>query len=332
MAKKKQEEAPKGAPAWMATFSDLMNLLLCFFVLLFSMSTVDAKKFEQIAASFSKTFSIFTSGDIAIGEGNLIGNGISQLNDLDDYINNTGYMSIEDPNEDNKEQEEEQLESAMEEEGMKQSEDLAEKIEEAMEELNLKNDVSMDVTAQYVQLTMRGSLLFNSGSADLKEESYNVLDRIGVVLERYSTGTIEIEGHTDNVPIHTAKFPGNDELSSARALSVFHYLISTTALDPMNVKHAGRGEYVPVADNNTPEGRAMNRRVEIRIYNQLSSSFDGSASTQSDEAVPSPEEAQDGETIQSETVASEETLQTETTGQETEDNSQIQESVANPGE
>ena len=138
MAKKKQEEAPKGAPAWMATFSDLMNLLLCFFVLLFSMSTVDAKKFEQIAASFSKTFSIFTSGDIAIGEGNLIGNSISQLNDLDDYINNTGYMSIEDPNEDNKEQEEEQLESAMEEEGMKQSEDLAEKIEEAMEELNLK--------------------------------------------------------------------------------------------------------------------------------------------------------------------------------------------------
>ena len=90
MAKKRQEEPPKGSPAWMATFSDLMNLLLCFFVLLFSMSTVDAQKFEAVAASFSQTFSIFEAGATAIGDGILISNGVSQLNELDKYINSTG--------------------------------------------------------------------------------------------------------------------------------------------------------------------------------------------------------------------------------------------------
>ena len=90
MAKKRQEEPPKGSPAWMSTFSDLMNLLLCFFVLLFSMSTVDAQKFEAVAASFSQTFSIFEAGATAIGDGILICNGVSQLNELDKYINSTG--------------------------------------------------------------------------------------------------------------------------------------------------------------------------------------------------------------------------------------------------
>ena len=95
MAKKQKEElTPPGAPAWQSTFSDLMNLLLCFFVLLFSMSSVDAQKFEEVAASFSQTFSIFTAGATAIGDGMLISNGVSQLNALDEYINSTGYEAF----------------------------------------------------------------------------------------------------------------------------------------------------------------------------------------------------------------------------------------------
>ena len=90
MARKRQEDPPKPGAAWMNTFADLMNLLLCFFVLLFSMSTVDAQKFELIAASLNETFSIFTAGATAIGDGVLISNGVSQLNELDQYINSTG--------------------------------------------------------------------------------------------------------------------------------------------------------------------------------------------------------------------------------------------------
>ena len=94
MAKnRRQEEAPKGSPAWMATFSDLMNLLLCFFVLLFSMSSVDEAKYEELVVSLSNSFSIFDGGGSAIGEGVLISSGVSQLNELDDYMNDMGCAS-----------------------------------------------------------------------------------------------------------------------------------------------------------------------------------------------------------------------------------------------
>ena len=267
MAKKKQEEAPKGSPAWMATFSDLMNLLLCFFVLLFSMSSIDAAKYEQVVASFNQTFSVLNGGATAIGDGILISNGVSQLNELDDYINSTGKMDEGQIVDDDLANVQEKMEEAK----MEESEEMAEKIQEAVDEKDLGSEIDIDFTSQYVQLTLKGALLFDSGSTLLKEEAKPVLDQVGIVLERYAEGTIEIEGHTDNVPMSGAKYSNNDELSSGRALSVFDYLLSVTNLDPARVKHAGRGEYVPVADNATPEGRTRNRRVEIKIYNSLSS-------------------------------------------------------------
>ena len=277
MAKRKEDEVKPGAPAWQSTFADLMNLLLCFFVLLFSMSTVDAQKFEMIAASFNQTFSIFTAGATAIGDGILISNGVSQLNELDQYINSTGKMDNgETVSEDvaSASGEAEALEEAMEklaEAEMEESEELAEMIQEAVDEKDMNKEIDIEFTAQYVQLTLKGSLLFDSGSTELKPDALPVLDQVGVILERYAQSTIEIEGHTDNVPMSGAKYSNNDELSSGRALSVFNYLLSTANLDPALVKHSGRGEYVPVADNSTPEGRTMNRRVEIKIYNSLSS-------------------------------------------------------------
>lgn len=262
MSRKKEEEQAPGSPAWMATFSDLMNLLLCFFVLLFSMSSVDVEKWQQMVASFSNNFSVFSGGASAIGDGYLISNGVSQLNELDDYINSTGKTaeSEEFVNE-LKEFEEKQLAAA---------EQLAEEIEEAVEESQFADEIDVDFTAQYVSLTLNGALLFDSGSAELKEEAKPLMDKIGQLLARYAQSTIEIEGHTDNVPIHNARFADNNELSSFRALSVFNYFMETTFLDPATIKHSGRGEYLPVADNSTPEGRAQNRRVEIKIYHSLS--------------------------------------------------------------
>lgn len=260
--KKKVEEQAPGSPAWMATFSDLMNLLLCFFVLLFSMSSLDVEKWQQVAASFSDNFSVFNSGASAIGDGILISNGVSQLNELDDYINSVGKMEDSDTEaEELKEFEEKQLAEA---------ERLAEQIEEAVDESEFANEIDIDFTSQYVSLTLNGALLFDSGSAEVKEEAKPLMDKVGQLLSRYAQSTIEIEGHTDNVPIHNARFADNNELSSFRALSVFNYFMETTFLDPAMIKHSGRGEYLPVADNATPEGRAQNRRVEIKIYHSLS--------------------------------------------------------------
>lgn len=270
MAKRKEDTPPAGSPAWMATFSDLMNLLLCFFVMLFSMSTLEESKLHELVAAMNNTFSIFNSGATAIGEGILISNGVSQLNELDQYINSTGKTA--DSKNDGEKLEEfdkspEALEQMLAEEKLQTNEELAERVEEALNENAIGDEVDVSFTAQYIQLSMKGALLFDSGSAQLKEGAKVTLDKVGMILEQYSTGTIEIEGHTDNVPIHTAQYPSNEELSSARALGVFYYLVENTSLDPASVKHSGMGERAPVADNSTEEGRSRNRRVEIRILN-----------------------------------------------------------------
>ncbi len=267
MAKKRRpDEAPPPA-LWKDTFADLMNLLLCFFVLLFSMSTVEEEKWEQVVQSLNSSFSIFSGGAQAVGDGMLVSNGVSQLNELDQYINSTGKTA------ENKEEatDFDEMQNKVEEAQMEASEELAEKIAEAVNENNLDGEIDIEFTSQYVELTLNGSILFDSGSVELKKEALPVLDKVGLILEKYSSSVIEIEGHTDNVPMSGAKYSNNDELSSGRALSVFDYLLDVTSLNPAMIKHAGRGEYMPIADNSTPEGRAKNRRVEIRIYNSLSS-------------------------------------------------------------
>lgn len=267
---RKEDPPPAGSPAWMATFGDLMNLLLCFFVLLFSMSSVDAQKFELIAASFNDAFSIFSAGATAIGDGILVSNGVSQLNELDQYVSSMGKGESGEDIEDDTSESLNEAAKAIEEIKLGQSEQLAELVTEALAERDIEGDVAIEFTAQYVQLTLNGALLFDSGSVELKEEAIPLLDHISAILQRYQQGMIEIEGHTDNVPMSGVKYSNNDELSQGRALSVFNYIIEHTSLDPANVKNAGRGEYAPIADNSTPEGRAKNRRVEIRIYNSLS--------------------------------------------------------------
>ena len=309
------EEPPKGAPAWQSTFADLMNLLLCFFVLLYAFSSTDVDKFEAIAASMSKAFSIFDPGGESVGEGDAVGNGVSQLSNVSEMVtslgkNTTGNSDNKDYNEEgmgeetfesesfskedlaNGEEENqapdvnehesdsdsdgrqqitnEQAKEQLEESGIKESEELAERIEESVNEEDLSKQIDIDFTSQYVSLTMNGSLLFDSGSATIKDTATVTLDKVGKILETYADSTIEIEGHTDNVPISNSQFHNNDELSDARALSVFSYFRDNSDLDPAMIKHTGRGSYVPIADNGTPEGRQLNRRVEIRIYNQLS--------------------------------------------------------------
>ena len=288
MGKKKEEAPPPGSPAWMATFSDLMNLLLCFFVLLFSMSTIDEAKLAEIIASMNSSFSVFSGGATSIGEGILISNGVSQLNELAEYINSTGATAESDSDTDQVQEYDTQsggmeqteitdsasqgsaLEEALEQveaANLQSNEELAEIIGEAVSESQLSDQIDVSFTSQYVMLTMKGSILFTPGSATLNPDCKPVLDKVATILERYAKGEIEINGHTDNVPMNSAQFPSNEELSDARALSVFYYLVETSSLNPSLMKHSGYGERQPIADNSTEAGRARNRRVEIRIYN-----------------------------------------------------------------
>ena len=215
---------------------------------------------------------------MAIGKGALIGDGVSQLTELSSYITSMGIaQSGEDSDEEEdavgEKDQKEKLEAA-EAEQLEASKELAEKIEAALEENEIQNQVSLNYTSQYVELTIQGSILFDSGKVDIKPDAIPVVEKVGQILESYAGGNVDIEGHTDNVPMSSGgKYSNNDELSSGRALSIFNYFVENTNLDPANLIHTGRGEYDPIADNSTDEGRARNRRVEIRIYNKLSASY-----------------------------------------------------------
>ena len=272
MARKKREPEAKPAAGWITTFSDLMNLLLCFFVLLFSMSTVDAEKFQMVIASLQSSLSIMPAGSMSIGEGEMVGNGISQLPNIDVYFETS---SGEDGDSQGGKTEETATETDVaeqyKEQALAESEQMAEQIEQQIEAGGLQNQVEVDFNAEYVKLTLNGAILFDSAKANIREDAQPLIAKIGTILESYDSNVIEIEGHTDNVPIHSSKYENNNVLSMYRALSVADFIRDNTTLDPALIKSSGRGEYVPVADNTTEEGRARNRRVEIKVYNSYNS-------------------------------------------------------------
>ena len=281
MARKKHEEPPVNTGGWMNTFADLMNLLLCFFVLLFSMSSINEEKWQQVVASFSQNFNVLDGGSPGITDGMLIASGASQLTELSEY-----YASLKDAEDskghgdgDGKEEMpptipgKDNIEDAMDtigQAGMEESEHMGEVIEEYLENTATSDAVEVKVTQNYVCLNMKGALLFNSASADLTPEAMKVLDSVSGILKMYEENIIEIEGHSDNIPIVHELYTTNDVLSTYRALAVFNYLVEDCGVSPVNLKHSGRGEYCPIASNDTAEGRAQNRRVEIKIYNSYS--------------------------------------------------------------
>ena len=165
----------------------------------------------------------------------------------------------------------EDAKEALEEAGASESESIAEEIENKLAEYGLQDQVEVEFNANYVMITINGALLFDSGKAELTEDALTIVDNLSKILSQYDNNIIEIEGHTDNVPMKSHTYANNDVLSMYRALYVADRIRQVTNLNPAYIKSAGRGQYVPIADNSTAEGRARNRRVEIKIYNSYSS-------------------------------------------------------------
>lgn len=313
MARKKKVSGGGGDNApWLATFADLMNLLLCFFVLLFSLSTVSEQKFEEVSISMANSFGVFEGGGSAIdGKGKLISAGVSQLREIDQFLNymekspdgtstsdnsakssdakksTSGSQEIldtkanaegiqegskgADAQTENDSQSIRDALSVLQNATRNETENMYHKTEDLSEKYKLLNyaELSLDSNYQYVQLTIRGSVLFDSGSADIKKEAYSIFDNIGKILDKFPGHYIEVTGHTDNMPISNSNYSNNNWLSSARALNAATYLIDDCGIDPNYMKYSGRGEYDPIASNKTAAGRAKNRRIEIKIYNRF---------------------------------------------------------------
>ena len=250
MSKRRSEDSPApGAPAFMNTYGDMVTLLLTFFVLLLSFSSIDEDAFRALIESFgyTTTFSIVqTGGRNRVMD--LMGNGIMDMPTLAQRRDAEVEQRTPQP------------------EVQRELSQMASDFMTYFAENNLADNVRVEVHEFYVLLDLGNHILFDSGRAVLRPEAYEVLDIIGQQLTTtYLANEIEITGHTDNVPISTPQFPSNWQLSTARAHAVGSYLMYESGVSPMRLTIIGRGEYHPIVPNDSPENLATNRRVEIRI-------------------------------------------------------------------
>ena len=248
-AKPHEEEVGE---AWLLPYSDLMTLLLALFIALFAMSQTDASKMQALAQAFTAAFNMggpsFFSG---MGPSTSMTSATTQGQDNA----NSAYM-----------QENENLREAQE------------KIEQYIKENNLQDQVSTELSEEGLMIRLKEKALFASGSAALQGQANQIVPVIAALLSSLPE-RVTISGHTDNVPISTAQFPSNWELSSARAVSLMRGLMGVQpSLNPARFSALGYSEYRPIASNDTEEGRAQNRRVEVFIARSMRFSQEDSIS------------------------------------------------------
>jgi chemotaxis protein MotB len=214
----------------MTSYSDLMSLLVVFFVLLFAMSTLDSKKFEMAASSFQQAFNgvLVSLPTVAIQQEVLVPR-------LGGDAQNKRIAA-----------------------------DAATRLREVAVKEDIQDAVKVDVTDTGIAIKISGDVSFASGSDRLTPEFIKILNEVSDIVSRSPGREIRVEGHTDNIPISTARFPSNWELSSARALSVVKFLYQHGA-DPAILSAVGYGEFRPLAPNSSETNRRNNRRIEIYI-------------------------------------------------------------------
>ncbi|MBP3038901.1 flagellar motor protein MotB [Bacillaceae bacterium Marseille-Q3522] len=226
--KRQIPKQPKGAPSWMVTYSDLFTLILVFFILLFSMSQIDMIKFKAITESF-RDFQILDYQSSIIPSENTENGDTGQNSDAEETMDG-----------------------------------LLEEVQAFLQENDLGSVAVANRTEQGVVLVLQEQILFASGEAEIIEDAYPLLNKIGGLLAEIPH-IVRVEGHTDSRPISTYRYPSNWELSTARSSSVIRYFIQTLHLDSRRFIATGYGPTRPVEDNDTPENMMKNRRVEIII-------------------------------------------------------------------
>jgi len=247
----KNRKKQNGAPKWMVTYSDMVTLILVFFILLFSMSQIDQTKFEAVTESFQNRM-IFDFLPSAVPLDNPSDDLDSE--DQEEGSEIEGIEEVQAPEEEN-ENEEPRLEEKLE--------NLLEEIQAYLVENDLDHLVTANRTEYGVSLVLQESVLFDSGEAIILEDGIDLLDEIASLLDEIPNN-VRVEGHTDSRPISSFRYPSNWELSGARASTVVRYLIDQHDLDSERFSSVGYAETKPLVEN-SPENWSRNRRVEIVI-------------------------------------------------------------------
>ncbi|EIC21874.1 type VI secretion system protein TssL, long form [Thiorhodovibrio frisius] len=256
----KAAECPKGLPGWMATFADLMALLLCFFVLLLSFSEMDVHKYKQIAGSMKMAFGVQREVDVqAIPKGTTV---ISP-----DFSPGKPTPTLA---QELRQQTTDESKTELGPDQMrKELEAAAQEIAAALQEEIEQGLIDVEVVGEEILIRIREKGSFASGSARLQDSFSPILDKIAETLSA-TEGSLIVAGHTDDVPINTMQFPSNWVLSAARAAAVVHHITEVRPELAERMQIRAHGDTRPVATNDTPEGRAENRRVEIVIARKKS--------------------------------------------------------------
>lgn len=222
-----------GSASWTTTYGDLVTLLLCFFVMLFAFSSFDNEKFQSIISAFQSALGVLDGGTSIVSEPGLTGASSPEA----ELLRRT-LLQVQD------------------------TQVMMNRLSAFQANNGLEMAFSLESVERGVIIHFTDRVLFDLGKAALKPEAKEVLRALAEELKMWGNH-IRVEGHTDNLPIRTAPYPSNWELSTARATEVLRYLIEVGGLAPERLSAAGYGEYRPIASNETEEGRARNRRVDI---------------------------------------------------------------------
>lgn len=218
--------------AWIVTFSDLMTLLLVFFILLYSISTLNEAKFKKA----------ITSIQISLGEK---APPVALMNLIDNDSNGSKMVSLEDVS------------------GLRPRElDMLQRVQKFVDNQGLSRNIEVSLEQGNVMIRITGTVLFKSGLAQINVDGKPVMDEISNIIKEFSEFKVNIKGHTDNLDIDTRQFPSNWELSAFRATSVLRHLIET-GINADRLTATGYADLLPLAPNDTEENRQKNRRVEF---------------------------------------------------------------------
>ncbi|MDS0528539.1 flagellar motor protein MotB [Clostridium sp. SHJSY1] len=234
---RKKQNKKENSERWLLTYSDLITLLMALFVILYASSNVDKEKYQQISTSLHQAFNMNDSGNVGVIEGNPA----------------TGDPDKEEI-ENNEITEEQKLNS------------IKVQIDKLISEAGLEGSVSTKSEERGLVISFSDTILFDSAKAIVKDDHKKQLIDISKVLNKVDNDII-IEGHTDNVAIKNDLYDSNWELSSARAVNVLKTFANECQVSSNRLSTRAYGEYKPVTTNDTEEGRAKNRRVDILIVN-----------------------------------------------------------------
>ncbi|MEI6207013.1 MAG: OmpA family protein [Desulfuromonadales bacterium] len=249
MALKKEPEKHVNHERWLVSYADFITLLFAVFVVLYAMGQSDKKKVEEVVASIQASFGMATAGAPTPRLNVIPSRPITVIPALKPEVS---LPPMGRPRSG-------QAKTRAEEKDFRQ---IRASIEAYLVKQGAQKKVSLEITRRGLIVSLKEAGFFDSGKATIKPEAYELINTISEVMTQYNN-PLRVEGHTDNVPINTAQFPSNWELSTARATNGLKYLLNNFDVDPDKISATGYAEFRPLADNATHEGRAKNRRVDL---------------------------------------------------------------------